>query len=149
MCAVGRIRNGLKVVLCFMHATSFNYHHHADLLTCIKHIPWEILEACVNAYWVHSVERLSKMWLVIAVTFFIVFAINWVVCVKLARSRLSDREDIFITHLIIIIKSEVSAFPIVVIFPWSCAWGGCTIICSWFHIHPGKTGLCFFYYCAI
>ena len=31
-------------------------------------------------------------------------------------SALSDREDLSITHLIIIIKSEVSTFPIVVIF---------------------------------
>ena len=30
------------------------------------------------------------------------------------HSSLGDREDIFVTHLIIIIKSEVSTFPIVV-----------------------------------
>ena len=33
-----------------------------------------------------------------------------IVCVKLARWSLCDREDISITHLIIIIKSEISTF---------------------------------------
>ena len=39
----------------------------------------------------------------------------WVVCVKLTHLSLGNQEIIFITHLIIIIKSEVSAFPIVFI----------------------------------
>ena len=25
-------------------------------------------------------------------------------------------------------------------FPWWCAWGGCAIICRWFHLYPGKLG---------
>ena len=40
--------------------------------------------------------------------------------VELAHSSLSDWKDIFIIHLIIIIKSEVSTFPIVVIFFRGC-----------------------------
>ena len=49
---------------------------------------------------------------------YIFFAICGVVCVELAHSSLGDREDIFVTHLIIIviIKSEVSTFPFGVIF---------------------------------
>ena len=45
-----------------------------------------------------------------------------VVCVQLIHFSLSDRKDksIFVTHLIIIIKSEVSTFPIVVIFFLGC-----------------------------
>ena len=62
---------------------------------------------------------------------------------------LGDREDIFITHLFIIIKSEVSTFPIVVIFPCFCAGCGYSITCCRFHIHPGKTRFCNFYYCAV
>ena len=39
-----------------------------------------------------------------------------VVCVKVAHSSIDDHEEILITHLIIIIKSEISTFPVVVIF---------------------------------
>ena len=47
-----------------MHATTpphHHYHYHADLLTCIEHIRWTILEACVNTCWVYSVKSVSKM----------------------------------------------------------------------------------------
>ena len=40
--------------------------------------------------------------------------------VKLAHSRLGDQGDIFVTHIITIIKSEVSPFPSVVLFFHSC-----------------------------
>ena len=43
-----------------------------------------------------------------------------VVCVTLSHSNLCDREDIIITHLIIIIKSEVLTFPIAVIYFCCC-----------------------------
>ena len=47
-----------------------------------------------------------------------------------------------IAHVIIIIKSEVSTFPIAIIFfPWLCAWDVCYIIfCHVLHIRSGKTG---------
>ena len=51
-----------------------------------------------------------------SVTNFIFFAICGVVCVKLAHSSLYDWEDTFVIPLNIIIKLEVSTFPIVVIF---------------------------------
>ena len=41
----------------------------------------------------------------------------------MAHSSWSDRDDIPITNLIIIIKSEIATFPIAIIFPWLCAWG--------------------------
>ena len=44
------------------------------------------------------------------------FTISGFVCVKLAYASLGGREDIPIIHLVIIIKSEVSTFPIVFIF---------------------------------
>ena len=31
------------------------------------------------------------------------------------------------------------------IFPWLCAWGGCTMICWRFHVYRGTAGLCFFH----
>ena len=43
--------------------------------------------------------------------------------------RRSNIIDTFATHLIIIIKSEVSTFPIFVIFFRGCVWSVCTIIC--------------------
>ena len=108
---------GLKVEFCCRHDTPSHYHHHADFLTCIENIRWKILDACVNVCWVYSVESMSnkKMYIVLSSTFLTFFAICGVVCDKLAHSSLGDRKDISITHLIIIIKSEVSSFPVVVI----------------------------------
>ena len=58
------------------------------------------------------------MGLVLSITF---FAIYGAARVELTHSNLGDWKDIFITHLINIIKTEVSTFPIVVIFfPWLC-----------------------------
>ena len=61
-----------------------------------------------------------------------------VVCVKLAYSYLGDREHIFVTHLIIIIKSEKSTFPIVVIFFRGCVHAVGFIYILW------KLGFVFF-----
>ena len=47
--------------------------------------------------------------------FRLLYCIYRVACVELANSGLCDWKNIFITHLIIIIKSEVSTFPIAVI----------------------------------
>ena len=49
----------------WLHSTDF-----ADLLICIEHILWKILEACTNACCVYSDESVSKMELVILVTLF-------------------------------------------------------------------------------
>ena len=51
-------------------------------------------------------------------------------------------ERISIAHVIIIIKSEVSTFPIVIIFcPWLRAWDACYFIfCYLLDIRSGKTG---------
>ena len=48
------------------------------------------------------------------------FCIYRVACVELAHSSLGDWKNMSITHLIIIIKSEVSTFPFVVIFFRGC-----------------------------
>ena len=101
-----------------------------------------------NAWCVYHVESVSKKRLVLSITF---FAIYGVTCVELSHSSLGDWKDIFITHLIIIIKSEVSTFPIVVtIFPWLCVSDGCAIIfCNLFHICPGTLGPSIHYLCSV
>ena len=56
---------------------------------------------------------------------------------------------ISIAHVIIIIKSEVSTFPMI-IFPWLCAWDVCYIIfCNLLHMRSGRTGNLFHHYCAV
>ena len=74
-----------------------------------------------------------------------------VACVELAHSSLGDWKNISITHLIIIIKSEVSTFPIVVIF-----FRGCVsemVVLSYSVIYyiyiPGTLGPCFHYWCSV
>ena len=61
-----------------------------------------------------------------------------VACVQLAHSSLGNWKDICVTHLIVI-KLEVSTFPIVVIFfLLLCVGGGCTIIfCHLLHMCLG------------
>ena len=61
---------------------------------------------------------------------------------NLLISVLGDWKDVSIAHVIIIIKSEASTFPIVIIFfPWLCAWDVCYIIfCHLLHIRSGKSG---------
>ena len=55
------------------------------------------------------------MYLVFSVTF-IIFVIYGVVYVQLSHSSLGDRQDLFIILIIIIIKSEITTFPIACIF---------------------------------
>ena len=74
-----------------------------------------------------------------------------VVCVQLAHSSLGDWKDISIAHVIIIIKSEVSTLPIVIIFFRGCVpemfvTSYSVTYCIYI---PGKTGFCFHYYCAV
>ena len=79
------------------------------------------------------------------------FAICGVVCVEQAHSSSGSWEDIFITHLIIIIRLEVSIFPIVVMF----FHGWCVpevIVPSYAvgsDIYPGMAGFILFYSCAV
>ena len=73
------------------------------------------------------------------------YVFNWPISV------LGDCKDISIAHVIIIIKSEVSTFPIVVIFFRGCVPGMfvtsySVTYCIYF---PGKPGICFRYYCAV
>ena len=58
---------------------------------------------------------------------------------------------IYIAHFIIIIKSEVSTFPIVIIFFCGCVpemfvTSYSVTYCIYV---PGKPGICFHYYCAV
>ena len=73
------------------------------------------------------------------------YVFNWPISV------LGDWKDISQAHVIIIIKSEVSTFPIVIIF-----FRGCVpemFVSSYSVTYciyvPGKPGICFHYYCAV
>ena len=62
------------------------------------------------------IVKMMRSWDRLGLIIFNIVTICRVICVQLAHSNLGDREDIFITHFIIIIKSEISTLPIVVIF---------------------------------
>ena len=73
------------------------------------------------------------------------YVFNWPISV------LGDWIDISIAHVIIIIKLEVSTFPIIIIF-----FRGCVpemFVTSYSVTYclyvPGKPGICFHYYCAV
>ena len=65
------------------------------------------MEVCLTCCWFY---RLSLIFI----------TIYGIVCVQLAHFSLDDWKDITIDHVVIIIKSEVSTFPIVIIFFRSC-----------------------------
>ena len=106
-------------MFCFGHATPSHYHHHADLLTCIEHIWWNILEVCNRLL---SIFCQECIWDVVSSLDYLpdFFAICGVVCVKLAHASLGDREDIFITLLIIIMSLSHCGhiFSMVVYLRW-------------------------------
>ena len=64
-------------------------------------------------------------------------------CVQLDHFSLGDWKDIFIAHVIIIIKiGGINLTHFSHIFPWLCAWGACYIIfCHLLYIRSGKTGI--------
>ena len=71
------------------------------------------------------------------------YVFNWPISV------LGDWNDVFIAHVIIIIKSEVSTFPIVIIFfrgPWCLLHHILSLIAYTFRAKPR---ICFHYYCAV
>ena len=72
------------------------------------------------------------------------YMFNWPISV------LGDWKDISIAHVIIIIKSEVSTFPIVIYFrgcvPEMFATSYSVTYCIYV---PWKSGVCFHYYCAV
>ena len=83
--------------------------------------------------------------------FSITFCKYRVAFVELAHSNLGYWKNIFITQLVIIIKSEISDFPIVVIF-----FRGCVsemVVLSYSVIYyiyiPGTLGRCFHYVCSV
>ena len=73
------------------------------------------------------------------------YAFNWHISV------LGDWKDISVAHVIIIIKSDVSTYPIVIIFFHGCvpemfviSYSVTYCICV-----PGEPGIFFHYYCAV
>ena len=80
-----------------------------------------------------------------------VITIYGVACVQLAHFNLGDWKDVSITHVIIIIKSEVSTFPIVIIFFRGCVpemfvTSYSVTYCIYMQ---GKPGFCLYHYCAV
>ena len=128
---------------------SSHYRQEARLLTGVEHkemlVGYIILRVCLR--WGYFSRFL--------------FATSGIACVQLAHSSLGDWKDIFINHLLIIIKPTISASPIVSYFPWLCVSDYCTIIfCHLLYIYiyiyiyiymyiPGTSRLCFHYRCAI
>ena len=107
---IGRIHYGLKVVFCFKHFTAFHYHHHTRPLMSNDHM---------NMF----VECVVEVWLTYCMSFrlpFIFITIYGVVCVQLVHFSIGDWKYMSIAHAIITIKSEVSTFPIVIIFFRGC-----------------------------
>ena len=99
----------------------------------------------INASWVYHVESVSKMVLVLSITFLQYMGLhllNWF--------SLGDWKGIFITHLIFIIKLAVSTFPIVVIFFRSCV---SEMVVPYYLIYyryiSGTLGPCFNYWCSV
>ena len=69
---------------------------------------------------------------------------NWSISV------LGDWKDISVAHVIIIIESEVSTFPIIIFFRGGVPEMFVTSYSVTYCIYvPGKPGICFHYYCAV
>ena len=101
------------------------------------------LNTC-NCLWSLSCGGMPYMLIVLSITFHFHYYIYMVVCVQLAHFRLGDWRDISIAHITIIIKSEVSNLPIVIIF-FVVVCLRCLLhhILSRLHIHSGITGILF------
>ena len=79
-------------------------------------------------------------YLSLSLLYVMLYVLNW-------QFQFKWLKNISIAHVIIIIKSEVSTLPIVIIL---CAWDVCYIIfCHLLHKHFGKTVLCFHYHWII
>ena len=140
MYAISSLHNGHKVVDCFRHDTP-----------SIPLSSWRMIARMRWAQKMLAGYIMSRVCLRWDYFFRLPFCIYRVACVELAHSSLGDWKNIFITHLIIIIKSEVSTFPIVVIF-----FRGCVsemVVLSYSVIYciyiPGKLGLCFHFWCSV
>ena len=97
-----------------------------------------LVEVCLNA--ASPID-----YLLFSLQYMVLYVFNWPISV------LDDWKDISIAHVIIIIKSEVSTFPIVIIF-----FRGCVpemFVTSYSVTYciyvPRKPEICFHYYCAV
>ena len=107
------------------------------------HRRWKYVNAC-GAY---LVEVCQSCWWSSRLPF-IFITIYRVVCVQLAYFNLGDWKDVLIAHVIIIIKSEVSTLPIVIIFSMVVC-----LRCLWHHIlsliaYTLRENRDFFHYCV-
>ena len=145
----------LRFALFFMSMTLAILFLGRNIIYCL---PLSSLCQTAHRHWKHvngcrvSCGGVSSMLLVLSITFYCQYTIVYgSVCVQLAHSSLGDWKDISTAHVVIIIKSEVSAFPIVSIFFCSCVpemfvTSYSVIYCTYI---PGKPGFSFHYYCAV
>ena len=106
---IGRIHYGLMVVFCFKHFIAF--HYSSSYKTALGH--WPHVNVCRVSF-----GGVFNMLLVLSITFFFItiygFCVfNWTISVYVI-------EKICLAHVIIILKSEVSTFPIVIIYFRGC-----------------------------
>ena len=114
ICAIDRMNNGLNAVFCLRLTTPSHYHHHTELHRGVEHMRRKIEES-VNAVVKYGV-----------------------VGVQLTYSSFADWEDVFVTHVIITIKSDVLMFLIAVLYSVIVCLGWLYIFCQLFHIDLGK-----------
>ena len=111
--AIGSIHNGLKVLFCSRHATPLII---IIMQNCRNWTMTKDLEESVNACW----YILSRVCLSCCQFAWLHSCIYGVVSVQQFHSVLVGHGDISVLHLI---KSEVSAYPIVVIYFCGCVSG--------------------------
>ena len=110
---------------CYVRTLSHN-HLYTDLVTYIERTPWKILEACVK--YLLGIFCRKYMWDVISSLGYSIYILCDMQGYLFQTGPFKFRcpEDVSVTHLIIM-KLEVSTFAIVVMVPWLCIWGGCTL----------------------
>ena len=70
---------------------------------------------------------------------------------SIGHVSIGDWKDVSIAHVIIIIESEVSTLPIIIIFFRGCVseMFVTSYFVTYFICIPGKPGIYFHYYCAV
>ena len=121
-----------KVVVCFRYASPSHYHHETWLLACIEDR---------NAWWVYHVESVSKMGLVLSITFCNIWGcMCWTGPFGFRWLKGYIHYPSYYHHQI----GSIHLSHCCHIFPWLCVCDGCTIIfCHLLHIYAGNTGTLF------
>ena len=124
-----------KICIVYSQLTKCSYMTYA---VNISNFYWHLLKpkACANACLVCSVRSVSKMFLILSVTFPIFLRnmwgfMYWTGPFHFRWSRGYICNSSYYHHLI----GSINLFHCCYIFPWLCGWKGCTIICCRFHMY--------------